>query len=421
MHCVHTTFMKKNYQKTAEIINIGDELLAGHTLNSNATWMSKELKGIGVKVTKHIVIADEKHAINAALDQIDEETTYIFITGGLGPTEDDRTKAVITAYFGGELEYSEEIFKYITDFFTKRGRYEVKGNPEQALFPNNAERIPNLMGTASGMIFRKNKKIFYLMPGVPFEMKHMMQNAVLPSLRSDNVIENMTFQINTFGVGESAIAAKIDSYLNTVIKDIGIGYYPSVNGVTIRLNGNKKEQILSIQKRILHLLGDIVYSTEGETLEELIVSICKKKKLLISTAESCTGGLTASKITDVPGSSEIFKEGFIVYSNEAKIRELGVSEDIIIKHGAVSPETVEAMVRGLKNKTGADITIGISGIAGPDGAAPDKPVGLVYIAVLYRDNLHIRKVNYDRGRKNNKEYAAHAALNEVRLALLETE
>ena len=156
-------------------------------------------------------------------------------------------------------------------------------------------------------------------------------------------------------------------------------------------------------------------------MEEIVVGLCMEKALLISIAESCTGGLTASMITDVPGSSEIFKKGFIVYSNEAKIKELGVSEEIIAMHGAVSEETVSAMARGLKNKTGADITIGISGIAGPDGAVPGKPVGLVYIAVLYKDKLRIRKVNYDRGRKKNKEYAARAALNEVRLAIMETD
>ena len=222
-------------------------------------------------------------------------------------------------------------------------------------------------------------------------------------------------------MGESAIAAKIDSDINSALEGISIGYYPSVKGVTIRLNGNNEDQLISVQKRILALFGNSVYSTEGLSLEELIVSSCRKMKINISTAESCTGGLTASLITDIPGASEIFKEGFIVYSNEAKVKELGVPENIIAKHGAVSPETAEAMARGLKKKTGADITIGITGIAGPDGAVPGKPVGLVYIAVLYKDKLQIRKINYDRGRIKNKEYAARAALNEVRLAIMGTE
>ncbi|MEA2076586.1 MAG: competence/damage-inducible protein A [Candidatus Marinimicrobia bacterium] len=410
--------MNNSIHTKAEIINIGDELLAGHTLNSNATWMSKELKNIGIKVIKHLVIADEKHSIFRALDSVEADTDYIFITGGLGPTEDDRTKAVITSYFGGVLEFSEEAYKEVEAFFTRRGRTPSERNREQAVFPNNAERIINKMGTASGMIFRKNERSFFIMPGVPYEMQSMMKDSILPELAKDSVVISNELQINTFGLPESEIADRIMKNIPKIESDMNIGYYPSVRGITIRLSGKNKDKLEKAQKKIQVLLGDAIYSLKGESMAELIVNICKDRELIISVAESCTGGLIADMITNIPGSSSVFKEGFVVYSNKAKSRELGVDPAIISGHGAVSPETVEAMAIGLKNKTGADIAIGVSGIAGPDGATPGKPVGLVYFAVTFKNSIHIQKINFDRGRRKNKEYAARAALNRVRLTLL---
>jgi len=413
--------MKHNNQHLAEIINIGDELLAGHTLNTNAIWMSKELKNIGIKVIKHIVIADEKESIIEALDQVARGTNYIFITGGLGPTEDDRTKAVITSYFGGQLEFSVEAYKWVEEFFTKRGRIPSERNKGQAIIPNNAERIINKMGTASGMIFRKDGKSFFVMPGVPYEMQNMMTESILPELAKYSKVLNTELQVNTFGLPESEIADRIMDVMPDIEQEMSIGYYPSVKGITIRLSGSDKLKVEKAQMKIQELLGDSVYSLLNKSIAEIVVNICKNKGLIITVAESCTGGSIADMITNVPGSSTVFKEGFIVYSNEAKIRSLGVEPYILDKYGAVSEETVEAMAKGLKNKTGADIAIGVSGIAGPDGATPGKPVGLVYLAVAYKERIYIQKINLDRGRIKNKEYAARAALNRVRLALIDDE
>jgi len=413
--------MKNNNQYLAEIINIGDELLAGHTVNTNATWMSKELKNIGVKVIKHVVIADEKEAIMNALDHVETGTNYIFITGGLGPTEDDRTKAVITSYFGGQLEFSVEAYKWVEEFFTKRGRIPSERNKGQAIIPNNAERIINKMGTASGMIFRKDGKSFFVMPGVPYEMQNMMTESILPELAKYSKVLNTELQVNTFGLPESEIADRIMDVMPDIEQEMSIGYYPSVKGITIRLSGSDKLKVEKAQMKIQELLGDSVYSLLNKSIAEIVVNICKNKGLIITVAESCTGGSIADMITNVPGSSTVFKEGFIVYSNEAKIRSLGVEPYILDKYGAVSEETVEAMAKGLKNKTGADIAIGVSGIAGPDGATPGKPVGLVYLAVAYRERIYIQKINLDRGRIKNKEYAARAALNHVRLVLIDDE
>ena len=413
--------MKHNNQFHAEIINIGDELLAGHTLNTNATWMSMELKKIGVKVVKHVVIADEKEAIINALDHVETGTNYIFITGGLGPTEDDRTKAVITSYFGGQLKFSVEAYQRVEAFFAKRGKVPSERNKGQAVIPSNAERIINKMGTASGMIFRKNEKKYYVMPGVPYEMQGMMKDSILPELAKYFKVLTSELQINTFGLPESEIADRIMDVMPDIEQKMSIGYYPSVRGITIRLGGNDKLKVEKAQEKIQDLLGNSVYSLEGKSIAEIVVNLCKDKGLIISVAESCTGGSIADMITNVPGSSAVFKEGYIVYSNEAKSKLLGVDPHILKEQGAVSIETVEAMVKGLKNKTGADITIGVSGIAGPDGATPGKPLGLVYLAVAYKERIHIQKINFDRGRIKNKEYAARAALNRVRLALIDDE
>jgi nicotinamide-nucleotide amidase len=277
------------------------------------------------------------------------------------------------------------------------------------------------MGTASGMIFEKAGIKYFVMPGVPYEMQAMMTLTILPEIAGDGKVLTREYQIHTFGLPESNISDTIDKHLPHIRRDMSVGFYPSIRGITIRLNGQNEKAMEHARDRIAVLLGNAVYSFDGDDMAEIVWQLCSERQLTLSVAESCTGGLVASMITDIPGSSKIFKQGFVVYSNEAKIRELGVGADIISKHGAVSSETVEAMARGLKDKTGADIAIGISGIAGPDGATPDKPVGLVYIAVLYRGKLRIKKVNFDRGRLKNKNYAARAALNEVRLAILETE
>ncbi|MCK5817170.1 MAG: nicotinamide-nucleotide amidohydrolase family protein, partial [Candidatus Marinimicrobia bacterium] len=328
---------------------------------------------------------------------------------------------VITSYFGGNLEFSEEAYKWVEEFFAKRGRVLSERNKGQALIPNNAERIINKMGTASGMIFRKNEKTFFVMPGVPYEMQNMMKESILPELAKYSKIITSELQINTFGLPESEIADRIMDVMPDIERDLSIGYYPSVRGITVRLGGNDKFKVKKAQEKIQDLLGNSVYSLKGESIAEIVVNLCKEKKMIVSVAESCTGGSIADMITNVPGSSAVFKEGYIVYSNEAKTKLLGVDPQILKEQGAVSIETVEAMVKGLKNKTGADIVIGVSGIAGPDGASPGKPLGLVYLAVAYKERIHIQKINFDRGRIKNKEYAARAALNRVRLALIDDE
>ncbi|MCK4813411.1 MAG: CinA family nicotinamide mononucleotide deamidase-related protein [Candidatus Marinimicrobia bacterium] len=403
----------------AEIINIGDELLAGHTLNSNASWMSAKLRGIAIPVTRHTVVPDEKNAIIHTLNAVLESSTHIFITGGLGPTGDDRTKAIITEYFGGKLVFMQNIYDEINAFFQSQGRIPSPNNKEQAWQPDNAELISNTRGTAHGMIFHKAKQIFYVMPGVPFEMQAMMTDVILPRLADISDSKDIEMQINTFGVPESEIADVIAKHFPEVEKEIILGYYPSVRGITIRLRGKKRRVIEEYHTKIATLLGTAVFSLQGESLAFCIVDMCRKRNLNLATAESCTGGLIASNITDIPGASHMFKQGYIVYSNEAKTNLLGVTPSLIENHGAVSRETVEAMARGAQTSAGTDIAVAVSGIAGPDGGTAEKPVGTVWIALIYKNKLYTQKLSRNRGRRKNKEYAANSALNMIRLILQE--
>ncbi len=403
---------------SAEIINIGDELLAGHTVNGNAAWISRKLRSAGIPVTRHLVIPDEKAAIVRALGNVHKETKYVFITGGLGPTGDDRTKAVITSWFGDRLVFMPEVYEKIRDFFRARGRTPSPANREQAWQPEHAELIPNARGTASGMIFRKAGKHYYVMPGVPCEMQTMMSEYILPRLQKTTGIRDLELQINTFGIPESELSDKILKHYPAIEKDIILGFYPSLRGITLRLRGAEKGPVRDYHEKLKELLGDAVYSLNGESLASCVVRMCREKKISLASAESCTGGLIGDMITDIPGASDIYKQGYIVYSNEAKIQLLGVDPGLIKKYGAVSRECVKAMAEGLRKVSSCDIAVTVSGIAGPSGGSSEKPVGTVWTAVSYKKRIIADKLSFDRGRRNNKEFSANSALNAVRLAMI---
>lgn len=394
----------------AEIINIGDELLAGHTVNSNATRISRALKSVGIPTLRQTVIPDEKKAIVDCLDNVLPETTHVFITGGLGPTGDDRTKAVLAAYFGGKLVYMPEIYAEIEAMFRARGRVPSAANREQACEPDNAELIPNRMGTAKGLIFRSCNRSFYVMPGVPYEMENMLNDEILPELRALTGIRELELQINTFGMPESELSDKINEAFPNIESEIILGYYPSVEGITLRLRGKDPQRVNHYGKAIAALLQEVVYSTSGEHIAELLLQLCEKKHCSLVTAESCTGGLISSMITDIPGSSTVFRRGYVVYSNEAKVEMLGVAPDLLKQHGAVSEACVKAMAENALKSTECGLSIAVSGIAGPTGATEGKPVGTTWIAVAFGNRLYGKKINFDRGRLNNKKYAANTAL-----------
>ncbi|MDD3715754.1 MAG: CinA family nicotinamide mononucleotide deamidase-related protein [Candidatus Marinimicrobia bacterium] len=402
----------------AEIVNIGDELLAGHTLNSNASYISAELKAIGIPVLRHSVIPDERNAIVNTMDNLLETTSHVFITGGLGPTGDDRTKAVLSDYFGGKLVFMPEIYAEIEARFRARGRIPSPGNREQAFEPDNALLIPNRLGTAKGLLFRRGKRSFYVMPGVPYEMESMMQESVLPMLGKETGVIDAEYQINTFGIPESELSDRINARFPGIEDAIVLGYYPSVNGITLRLRGTNAAGVKDYRDGIVALFPDAVYSCTGEPVAAQLIGLCREAELQIVTAESCSGGLISDMITDIPGSSKVFNRGYIVYSNAAKNELLGISETLLQEHGAVSEACVTAMARGAIRVSGCGLALAASGIAGPGGGSPEKPVGTVWIAAATKSNLITQRINFDRGRRPNKLYAANAALHLARRLLL---
>lgn len=406
----------------AEIITIGDELLYGQVLDTNAHWMSGELDKVGIKVIRRTTIGDSETEILEAFKEAESRAEIIVITGGLGPTNDDLTKPCLAKYFNCELVVFEEALKEVTEFFRKRGRDLTEINRLQAALPAVCEMVSNKLGTAPGMWLERNGKVFMSMPGVPHEMKEMMTTAVIPKLlkKFDTPVIHHKV-VRTIGIGESFLAEKISAWENALPRHIKLAYLPGSGEVRLRLTSFGKDlQLLKAEAEALvtklqPLIGEYIYSTEGEPLEVVIGKTLSANKLTISAAESCTGGYFAHLITSVPGSSAYFKGGMIPYSNEIKIQQLNVSPETLEQYGAVSEQTVIQMATNIRSRFNSDIGIATSGIAGPDGGTPDKPVGTVWIA--YADARHTvaKKLQLTTDRTFNIRYTAIAVLNLVRI------
>ena len=409
--------------KIAEIIAIGDEILAAHTLNTNSHWISGELRKIGVKTIAHHTIADEEKSIVRVLDNIQNDTNYIFITGGLGPTRDDITKSIITKYFGGKLVFHQNILNELKDYFRKSDRDFPNTINDQAYYPDNAEILDNQKGSAKGMCFVKGSQNYFLMPGVPHEMKNIMERHILPRLQKDTKVDYQEFTISTTGISEAELIGKIE-FIFEKYPSVKLAYYPSIEGVKIRIgqkiiDGNI--DLLQSKNKLLDVLENYVYSLKDEDITEIIAKILVKNDLTISVAESCTGGLVSHRITQNPGSSKYFKEGIVVYSNAAKEKYLKVKSSTLEKYGAVSEKTVLEMAKGMRKISGTDIALAITGIAGPSGGTETKPVGLVWIGISTMKNTYAKKIIFNKDRKLNKQYFAQRSLDILRLELIKNE
>jgi len=410
-------------EQKAEIIAIGDEVLSAHTLNTNSHWISGELRKIGVKVVTHYTIADKKEDIVRTLNNIQSDTKYIFITGGLGPTRDDITKKVVTKYFKGKLVFHQNILNELKQYFKDRGQEFPDTIDGQAYYPDNAEILSNQKGSAKGMCFTKNAQEYYIMPGVPFEMKNIMECQILPKLRKHTKIGYQEFTISTTGISEAELIGKIE-FIFAKYPSVVLSYYPSIEGVKIRI-GRKiikgNDDLLQSKKELLSVLGNLVYSTKSEDITEIIAKILLANQLTISVAESCTGGLISHRITQNAGSSKYFKEGIVVYSNQAKEKYLNVKHSTLEKYGAVSKEVVIEMAKGMRKISKTDISLAITGIAGPDGGTKTKPVGLVWIGISTKKKTYTKKINFNKDRILNKQYSSQRALDLLRLELLRDE
>jgi len=410
----------------AEIITIGDEILIGQTVDTNSAWLGEHLNTYGIEVIQITSINDKKESIVAAIKSAENRADIILITGGLGPTKDDITKKVLADYFGASLIMHEGTLQRIKHIFESRGRSLIQANIDQALVPDSCEVIPNTKGTAPGMYFEKNGKIYVSMPGVPYEMKAMMENVVFEKLnkQGDNyAIVHKT--ITVVGVPESHLAQIIESVEDRLPSDIKLAYLPHLNLVRLRLSGksilrSEVELMTDIDtnfEKIKELIGNVWFKGD-QGIAEIIGTMLKANKQTIGTIESCSGGFVAHSITANAGSSAYYKGSLLTYAYETKVQLADINQDVLNNVGAVSEEVCEAMAKNAKQKLDVDYCISTTGIAGPDGGTADKPVGLVYIGLAKPDgSVEVKKCEFHGTRLQIIERTAYTSLDMVRQAI----
>ncbi len=408
----------------AELLTIGDEILYGQIVDTNSQWMSVELDKIGVKVIRKTTVGDVESEILTAFAEAEKRADVILITGGLGPTSDDLTKPLLAKYFNCELRIDNEALVEVTEFFKSRGRELTELNKQQAALPTACEKITNAVGTAPGMWFNKGEKVFMSMPGVPHEMKKMMAEQVLPRLSKKYQLPIIHHKIiRTIGIGESFLADKISEWEKALPAHMGLAYLPNLGEVRLRLTsfGDSLAQLQleanALTEKLQDLIGQYIYGYGEDSIELVIGKMLREKKLTLSIAESCTGGYLSHLITSVPGSSEYFLGSMIPYAYEIKMSQLGVKPETLEKYGAVSEPTISEMANVVRARFHTDIGVATSGIAGPGGATPEKPVGTVWIAYSDKHQTITKKLQLSKDRMINIRMASVAVLNLIRQSL----
>ena len=412
----------------AEIITIGDEILIGQTVDTNSAWLGQELNKIGVRIDRITSIQDVPEEIVKALDEAFARVDLLLVTGGLGPTRDDKTKKTLTDYFNDELVMNEEVLKAIEKFFVSRDLPILEVNRQQAMLPSKAYAIRNYKGSASGMWFEKENKVLLAMPGVPYEMKHIMEREGLERISSNfKTLPVYHRTLLTTGAGESFLADQIVDFEESLEElEISIAYLPSPGLVRIRLTAIGedesaiKEKVDEKADELKDRLKKFVFGEDDIKLEEVVGELLKAENLKVATAESCTGGYIAHLLTSVPGSSEYYEGSLITYSYDIKTTALDVDRKVIEEKGAVSEEVVEAMAKGLKERFNVDYAIAVSGIAGPGGGIPGKPVGTVWMALANNKEIKTHKFWFSHDRMGNIRRTAIAALNWLRRDIIDS-
>jgi nicotinamide-nucleotide amidase len=406
----------------ASIVTIGNEILSGKTVDTNAAHLSAELLSIGVPVVSSYAVRDEIDAIVRGLELASADADVVLTTGGLGPTDDDLTRQAIAKFLGVELELRDELLEIIEKFFAGRNYPMPERNKIQAYIPAGAKSLANI-GTAPGIMAESKGKLFFALPGVPIEMKRMFAESVLPELeRLAGGQAIVVKKLKCFGAGESTIAEMLGTMMqrgrNPLINCTASSGIITLHIIATAGNREKAEQMVEKDEKFLkNTLGELIYGVEDQSLAEVVGEELARQEKTLAIAESCTGGLFAKLLTDVPGSSKYFTFGWITYSNEAKISELGVPTELIQQHGAVSKQVAQAMVLGARKKAGTDYAISITGIAGPTGGTEQKPVGLVYISVDSENGCDTQRCFFYHSRRFIRLRAAQTALNILRLKL----
>lgn len=403
-----------------ELISVGTEILLGDILNTDAQYLSIELAKLGISVIHQSTVGDNRERLLAQLDEAAKRSDIIILSGGLGPTPDDLTKEVCCEFFGKEMFLHEPTVEKIKEYFSSKGIEMAQNNLKQAMLPKDCVIFPNDNGTAPGMAIEKDGVHILVLPGPPRELKPMFQNCAVPYLMqfSDRII--VSHNIRTFGIGESSMAERVNDLFDA--RNPTVAPYAKDGEALLRVTAMAmtKEDAESLCEPVIEeikkRLDAYVYGVDYNCIEEAAVAMLKEHHLKVATAESCTGGLIAKRITDVPGASEVFECGIISYANEIKHKVLGVSEDDLNKYGAVSEPVAKQMAQGALKVSGADIAVSVTGIAGPDSDSTSKPVGLVYIGLADKENVWVKEIRTSRrDRSYNRYVSASNALNMIRL------
>lgn len=404
-----------------QIITIGDEILIGQIIDTNSAWIAQQLNLIGAAISKITSVSDTAPAIQSALKIGLKEADVVLLTGGLGPTKDDITKKALADLFNVEMVFDQPTYDRILGLFKKWGRTSTPAHREQCYMPANAQLLPNKMGTAPGMWFEYEGKVVVSMPGVPYEMKYLMEKEVIPKLKTRFPSQPIIHRtIQTAGEGESRIAARIETIEASLPTHIKLAYLPNLGRVRLRLSGTGsdqqalEEEIDQYVEAVKKEIPELIFGYEEDTLEIVIGRLLKERGLTIATAESCTGGYLAHRITSISGSSAYFMGSVIAYDNAVKSQLLKVKNATLETYGAVSEQTVREMVSGTLELLNTDVAIAISGIAGPGGGTPDKPVGTIWLAIGHKGKTETLLLRAGKDREKNIQYTANYALNLIR-------
>ncbi len=406
-----------------EVINIGSELLDGTRVNTNLISLADYFNKLDITINRGVIIGDDEEEILEAIRDSFNRVNVVITTGGLGPTLDDMTKKVITRFFKRRLVVDNSILKNIEDFYKKVNISPPQFVYNQALVPQGSKVLPNLKGTAPGLIVEENNKVLIALPGVPEELSYLMEKEVILYLsRRVKSSANITYAFRIYGLSEAEISQKLDDILKR--NEFKFSFLPRQNEVILKIEAKGKKAtdlIGEVEASIRKILGDAIYGVGEETLEGVVALLLSMGKKKIAVAESCTGGLISHRLTNIPGSSNYFERAFITYSNRAKIDMLGIDERILKEKGAVSQEMAEAMALGAREKAKVELGLAVTGIAGPGGGSSDKPVGLVFISLATPEKVITREFHFEGERELIKNKVSQAALNMVRLTLIKNE
>jgi len=399
------------------LITIGNELLSGFTTDTNSALIGQSVLEVGAEITWHVTIGDQYNHITAALDQVPEDIKVVLVTGGLGPTHDDITQKTLFEYFDVQPVFDEDYWNILNARMVKRVRVMPVINKNQAIRPDKGSVIPNNSGSARGLHLNNDRMDVFAMPGVPREMKDMMSSTIIPWIHDKTKSKIYVRTLRTTGAMESVLAEKMADVTEDT-RPVTVAFLPQFTGVDIRLMCPEKNPLIEIEGKIRDKVDKYIYATGTVDLEEIVGDMLSERGYTIATAESCTGGLIGHRLTNVPGSSTYFLGGVISYSNDMKMKTLGVQENTLQEFGAVSKQTATEMAQGVRDHFGSDLAIAVTGIAGPGGGTAEKPVGLVYITLVHNDTVWAKKFKFFTDRKLNNRLSSQVALNMVRIHLL---